>query len=51
MGAELILRNKRIFEGTITEIVAWKLTEPVPGCVHSFKYRFYFGLADGTCII
>lgn len=51
MGAELILRDKRIFEGTITEIIAWKLTEPVPGCIHSFKYRFYFGLADGTCII
>lgn len=51
MGAELILREKQVVEGTITEVVVWRLPAPVPGCTHPFKYRFYFGLADGTCIV
>lgn len=51
MGAELIIRDKRAVDGTITEVVVWRLTSPVPGCSHPFKYRFYFGLTDGTCIV
>lgn len=51
MGADLILREKRVIEDTITEIVVWRLSSPVPGSGHPFKYRFYFGLVDGTCIV
>lgn len=51
MGAELIIRDKRAVDGTITEVVVWRLTLPVRGCVHMFKYRFYFGLADGSCMV
>ena len=51
MGAELIIREKRAIDGSITEIVVWRLSRPVPGCSHLFKYRFYFGLVDGTCIV
>ncbi|GAM11257.1 hypothetical protein OR1_03568 [Geobacter sp. OR-1] len=51
MGSELIVRNKQIVGGTITEVVVWRVSPSVPGCAHSFKYRFYFGLADGTCIV
>jgi len=51
MGAELIVRDKQFVDGTVTEVVVWRLTSPVPGCNHPFKYRFYFGLADGTCIV
>jgi hypothetical protein len=29
----------------------WRLDVPVPGCSHRFKYRFYFGRADGTSIV
>jgi len=50
MEAELIVRDKFKDGGCVTEIVVWKLTAPVPGCRHRFKYRFYFGLDDGTCI-
>ncbi len=51
MGAELIIKDKRAVDGTVTEVVVWQLTSPVPGCNHPFKYRFYFGLADGTSIV
>jgi len=51
MGAELIIKDKRAVDGTVTEIVVWRLASPVPGCSHPFKYRFYFGLADGTSIV
>ncbi len=51
MGAELIVRDKQFVDGTVTEVVVWRLISPVPGCNHPFKYRFYFGLADGTCIV
>jgi Family of unknown function (DUF6516) len=51
MGAELIIRDKRAIDGTVTEVVVWRLTSPVPGCNHLFKYRFYFGLSDGKCIV
>lgn len=51
MKATLITRDKRTINGTITEVVAWKIEKPVPGCNHNFKYRFYFGMLDGTCII
>jgi hypothetical protein len=51
MGSELIVRNKRIVSGTTTAVVVWRVYPSVPGCSHHFKYRFYFGLADGTCIV
>lgn len=51
MGAVQVIRDKRSVDGTVTEIVVWQLTSPVPGCNHLFKYRFYFGLADGSCIV
>ena len=51
MGVELIIKDKRAVDGTVTEVVVWQLASPVPGCYHLFKYRFYFGLADGTSIV
>jgi hypothetical protein len=29
--------------GHISEIVVWRVPEPVPGSLHYFKYRLYFG--------
>ena len=54
MKATLIYRNKRVLsDGSIEEIVIWKLpeasTESTKDRPHTFKYRLYFGLADGTC--
>lgn len=40
MGAELILREKLVLEGTVTEIVVWRVSPSVPGSAHPFKYRF-----------
>jgi hypothetical protein len=50
MQAVLIYRNKRVGpDGSIQEIVIWKLPESTGNQPHGFKYRLYFGLADGTC--
>lgn len=29
----------------------WKLPKSSPKSLHSFKYRLYFGLTDGTCLV
>lgn len=34
----------------MTEIVIWRLPEPVPGSLHRFKYRLFFGRAGQRII-
>ncbi len=51
MNAELIFRQKETRDRFIREMVVWRLSEPVTGCSHLFKYRFYFGTDDGLCIV
>ena len=51
MNAELIFSKKEVFNGYIRELVVWRLPQPVPGCRHRFKYRFYFGTDDGRCLV
>lgn len=52
MSATLIYRNKRILpDGSIEEVVIWKLPKATSDHPHGFKYRLYFGLADGTCLV
>jgi hypothetical protein len=51
MNATLILQKKEARDGYIRETVVWRLNKPVPGCRHMFKYRFYFGRDDGTCLV
>ncbi len=49
MPAQSIVRAKEIRDdGSIVEIVVWRLTEPLQPCTHFFKYRLYFG-AKGVC--
>ncbi len=44
MEAILLERSKQVFpDGSIVEIVIWKVPEPVPGSAHLFKYRLYYG--------
>jgi hypothetical protein len=51
MKAVLIYRHRVDFDdGAIMEIVVWKLPKPVPGCVHPYKYRLYYGLAGRRLI-
>lgn len=52
MKATLIYRDKRVLSnGSIQEIVVWQLPEKTKEQPHGFKYRLYFGLADGTCLV
>lgn len=51
MRAELLLRSKDVLaDGSIVEMVIWRVPEPVRGSAHSYKYRLYFG-RDGRRIV
>lgn len=51
MKATLLYRQKASRAGYIREIVIWQLDKPLAGCTHRFKYRLFFGRADGTCLV
>lgn len=49
MTAEPIVRAKEIRDdGSVIEIVVWRIPLPLPPCTHPYKYRLYFG-AGGHC--
>lgn len=42
--AELLHRARFDFDdGTIVEMVIWRVPRPVPGSRHSYKYRLFYG--------
>ena len=44
MKAELLHQEKRVLpDGSIVEMVIWKVPAPLLGSSHSYKYRLYFG--------
>ncbi len=44
MKAEKLLHDKRILrDGSIIEMIIWKLPSPVLGSEHIYKYRLFFG--------
>ncbi len=44
MKASALARSKEVRDdGTIIEVVIWELPEPLPPCVHRFKYRLFYG--------
>ena len=50
MKAVLLRRHRQEFEdGTIIDIVLWRVPKPVPPCGHRYKYRLFYGHA-GTRI-
>ena len=51
MNAKLLYSVKEMQGGFIRQMVVWHLQKPVPGCRHLFKYRFYFGTAEGVCLV
>jgi len=52
MATKLIFRAKYIYpDKAIREMVLWMLPEKMPRSSHRFKYRLYYGLADGTCLV
>lgn len=49
MDAEPIARAKEVRDdGSIVEIVVWRLAAPLSPCTHRYKYRLYFG-RGGEC--
>jgi len=52
MQARLIYREKYIYsDGAVREMVLWQLPKTTRERPHDLKYRLYYGLADGTCIV
>jgi hypothetical protein len=51
MIVELVHREKRVLpDGSIVEMVIWKVPAPVAGSAHPYKYRLYFG-RDGRRLV
>jgi hypothetical protein len=52
MRAKLLYREKFIYaDGAIREMVLWQLPKRNAEKKYGLKYRLYYGLADGTCIV
>jgi hypothetical protein len=52
MAARILYRGKYIYsDGAIREIVLWQLPRKTPERPHGLKYRLYYGLSDGTCLV
>jgi hypothetical protein len=51
-NAKLVYQNKLIYsDGSIMQIVIWKLPKRTSERPHGLKYRLYYGDSDGNCII
>ncbi|MEO6972434.1 MAG: DUF6516 family protein [Rhodoferax sp.] len=49
MQAEPIVRAKETRDdGSVVEIVVWRVPQALEPCTHFYKYRLYFG-GDGQC--
>lgn len=49
MTARSVINAKELRDdGSIVEMVVWQLSEPVPPCLHRYKYRLFYG-APGEC--
>ena len=52
MKAKLVYREKFIYEdGAVREMVLWQLPRKSAEKPYGLKYRLYYGLSDGTCIV
>ena len=52
MAAGLLYQEKYIYsDGAIREMVLWQLPRISPDRPHGLKYRLYYGLGDGTCLV
>jgi len=52
MQARLVYREKYIYsDGAVREMVLWQLPKTTSERSHGLKYRLYYGLPDGTCIV
>ncbi|MBC2694115.1 MAG: hypothetical protein HF982_02320 [Desulfobacteraceae bacterium] len=52
MKASLIYHEKFMYaDGAVREMVLWQLPKKTYDRPDGLKYRLYYGLADGTCIV
>ena len=52
MDAKLLYRGKYIYsDGAIREMVLRQLPHKTEDRPHGLKYRLYYGLRDGTCLV
>ena len=52
MKARLIYHEKFMYaDGAIREMVLWQLPKKTYDRPYRLKYRLYYGLTDGTCIV
>jgi len=50
--ATLLFRAKKIYpDGSIKEMVIWRLSQATSERPHGLKYRLYYGTADGECLV
>ena len=51
MKATPIYRKKETLpNGLLIEAVVWRLPQPLPECMHVYKYRLYAG-REGRCLV
>ena len=52
VNAKLVLRSRFVYaDGAFREMVLWKLPRPTTDRPHDFKYRLYYGSADGRSVV
>jgi len=52
MQTKLIHQEKYVYtDGAIREMVLWQLPQKTIENPHGLKYRFYYELDDGTCVV
>ncbi len=51
MKATLLVRTRIVYsEAAFAELVLWRVPQPVPGSLHSFKYSLVY-VVDGRCVL
>lgn len=52
MKARRVFGEKHVLaDGSLIEMVIWQLPEKTVDRPHGIKYRLYYGLPDGTCVV
>ena len=52
MAARLLYQEKYIYsDGAMREMVLWQLPRRTADRPHGLKYRLYYELGDGTCLV
>ena len=52
METRLIYREKFIYaDSSIRKMVLWQLPEKSADKPHALKYRLYYGMSDGICLV